>query len=58
MLAKKLGLRVMGTLGVLVLAKYRGLIQEAKPIIDELVGRGFWISGRILEEFLRELGEC
>jgi len=58
MLAKKLGLRVMGTLGILALAKYRGLIQEAKPIIDELVGRGFWISGRILEEFLRELGEC
>jgi len=48
----------MGTLGVLALAKYRGLIQEVKPIIDELVGSGFWILSRILEEFLRELGEC
>jgi len=56
-LAKKLGLQVMGTLGVLALAKYRGLIQEVKPIIDELVGSGFWISSRILKEFLRELGE-
>ena len=56
-LAKKLGLQVMGTLGVLALAKYRGLIQEVKPIIDELVGSGFWISSRILKEFLRESGE-
>jgi len=56
-LAKKLGLQVMGTLGVLALAKYRGLIQEVKPIIDELVETGFWISRRILKEFLKELGE-
>ncbi len=48
----------MGTLGVLALAKYRGLIREVKPIIDELVGSGFWISGRMLKEFLRELSEC
>ena len=56
-LAKKLGLQVMGTLGVLALAKYRGLIQEAKPIIDELIKSGFWISKKILEKFLKELGE-
>ena len=56
-LAKKLGLQVMGTLGVLALAKYRGLIQEVKPIIDELIKRGFWISRKILKEFLRELDE-
>ncbi len=56
-LAKKLGLQVMGTLGVLALAKYRELIREAKPIVDELIKSGFWITRRILERFLRELGE-
>ncbi len=56
-LAKKLGLQVMGTLGVLALAKYTGLIQEVKPIIDKLMETGFWISRRILEVFLKELGE-
>ena len=56
-LAKKLGLQVMGTLGVIALAKYRRLIPDAKPIIDTLVESGFWISRRLLEEFLRELGE-
>ncbi len=56
-LAKKLGLQVMGTLGVLALAKYRRLFQEAKSIIDELIKSGFWISKKILEKFLKELGE-
>jgi len=56
-LAKKLGLQVMGTLGVIALAKYRGLIPRVKPIIDKLIESGFWISRRVLEEFLRELNE-
>jgi len=56
-LAKKLGLQVMGTQGVIALAKYRGLIPKAKPIIDKLVESGFWISRKLLEEFLRELSE-
>ena len=56
-LAKKLGLKVMGTLGVIALAKYRGLAPKAKPIINQLIESGFWISRRILEEFLKELNE-
>ena len=56
-LAKKLGLQVMGTLGVIALAKYKGLIPKAKPIVDELVKSGFWISKKILEKLLKELGE-
>ena len=56
-LAKKLGLQVMGTLGVIALAKYRGLIPKAKPIINKLIETGFWISRKLLEEFLRELSE-
>lgn len=56
-LAKRLGLQVMGTLGVIALAKYKGLIPKAKPIIDRLIESGFWISRNILEEFLKELDE-
>ena len=37
--AKKLGLQVMGTLGVVALAKYRGLIPRTSPIIDKPVRR-------------------
>ena len=56
-LAKKLGLQVMGTLGVIALAKYRGLIPKANLIVDKLVESGFWISRKLLEELLRELSE-
>jgi predicted nucleic acid-binding protein len=47
----------MGTLGVIALAKYKGLIPNAKLIADRLIESSFWISRRILEKFLRELGE-
>jgi len=56
-LAKKLGLQVMGTLGVLALAKYTGSIREVKPIVNGLIESGFWISRKVLDEFLRGLGE-
>jgi predicted nucleic acid-binding protein len=56
-LAKKLGLQVMGTLGVIALAKYKGLIPNAELVADRLIEGSFWISRRILEKFLRELGE-
>jgi len=57
-LAKKLGLQVMGTLGVLALAKYRGLLSEVKPVVEKLLEKGCWISKRVIERFLRELGEA
>jgi len=41
---------------VIAPAKYRGLIPEAKPIIDKLIESGFWISKRILKESLKEPG--
>jgi len=47
----------MGTLGVLALAKYTGSIRGVKPIVDRLIESGFWISRKVLDEFLRELGE-
>ncbi len=51
-LAKKLGLQVIGTLGILALAKYNRVLLKVKPVIEELVKKGFWISGRIIDEFL------
>lgn len=56
-LAKNLGLQIMGTLGIIALAKYKGLIPEAKQVIDHAIRSGLWISKKILKEFLKELGE-
>jgi len=48
----------MSTLGIITLAKYKGLIPKAKQVIDQLIESGFWIiSKEVLEEFLREIGE-
>ena len=41
----------------IALAKYKGLIPNAKLVADRLIEGSFWISRRILEKFLRELGE-
>ena len=41
--AVRLGIRIIGLLGVLVEAKHRGLIEEIKPLIDMLMNLGFRI---------------
>ena len=45
--AKFLGLKVTGTLGVLLKAKKVGLIKEIKPLIGTMKEKGFYISGKI-----------
>jgi predicted nucleic acid-binding protein len=46
--ALQLGLRVLGTLGVLIDAKRRGYVNEVKPILDGLMTEaGFWVSPQL-----------
>jgi predicted nucleic acid-binding protein len=56
-LAKSMGLRVAGTLGVLVKAKERGLISSIKPIIAKLAETDFRISDRLINTILDITGE-
>ena len=51
------GFEVMGILGVLIVAKNLGLIQEIRPSIEELKRKRFRISDRIVAEALRKAGE-
>ena len=53
------GLTVIGLLGVVTRAKRSGLIDLAKPVLDELmqVAR-FWIGPDLYAEVLAELGEA
>jgi len=55
--AKHVNLQVTGTIGVLIKAKKVGLIEELKPVFDELTEKGVWISERLKKEILREIGE-
>jgi predicted nucleic acid-binding protein len=47
--ARALGLSVVGTLGVLLAAKRTGLVPEVRPLMDDLVRQGFWVSPRLFK---------
>jgi predicted nucleic acid-binding protein len=47
--AKHAGLRVTGTIGILVKAKKQGLISELKPLLLELKEKGVWLSESLIE---------
>ena len=55
--AKLLGLRVVGTAGLLVLAKRRGLIKEVRPVLELMRRKGFYLSDKVVREVLAEAGE-
>lgn len=57
-LARRLALKVVGSVGVCVLAKERGLVAEARPLLEDLRRRGgLWLSDALLAEVLSRLGE-
>jgi uncharacterized protein len=56
--AVRLGLSITGILGVLLVAKNRGLISKVQPIMDALMSQAnFRISGQLYEEVLRTANE-
>jgi len=55
--ARALGVPVTGTLGVILRAKKSGLIPAARPLLEELLRRGLYLSKDLVEQSLREVGE-
>jgi uncharacterized protein len=55
--AKHAGLRVTGTIGVLIKAKKQGLVKAIKPLLYELTSKGIWIKENLISEILKEVGE-
>ncbi len=51
--AKINGLEIIGTMGILLEAKQKGLIKEIRPFISELLLNGIRISSRIIEIALK-----
>lgn len=52
-IAKQLGLNVIGTVGLLLRAKNRGILTEIKPMLDALQAVGFRIAAALYQEALR-----
>lgn len=55
--ATSLGVRVMGTLGVLLRAKAQQLIPAVAPFIDQLLATGFYVDDELAERVRRTAGE-
>ena len=56
-IAKSLGVRVEGSLGLLVRAKWRGLVSSVRELIKRMLLRGYYLSQELIEEVLRMAGE-
>jgi predicted nucleic acid-binding protein len=55
--AQQIGLKVIGTVGMLLRAKRDGVITEIKPLLTALVEADFRISEGIIQKALRLSGE-
>ena len=56
--AKAIGLNVIGLLGLLIIAKRKNIVEEVKPIMDDLKEKaGFWIGNNLYESVLIKAGE-
>jgi len=55
--ALRLGLPVIGALGVLVLAKRSGLVPEVRPLVAALVDSGYYLAESVIKDALRLAGE-
>lgn len=55
--ARRLGLPVTGTLGLLLRAKEDGQLTAVRPLVDTLQEGGIYLGARLVEEALRLAGE-
>ena len=55
--AQKMGMKVIGTVGMLLRAKRQGIVAEVKPLLIKLTEVNFRISQGIIQEALRLSGE-
>ena len=56
-MARRLGIKVIGTLGLIVRAKQKGIISSGKEVLEKLEGHGFWLSDQMKKSLLEKLGE-
>jgi uncharacterized protein len=55
--AGKMGLAIIGTLGVLAGARRAGALERVRPVVAELRADGFWLADTLVDDFLASLGE-
>ena len=54
LVAHQLGLQVVGTLGILLLAKNQQIIQQVQPLLDAMIDIAqYWVSATLYEQVLK-----
>lgn len=57
-IASRVGLKVMGLLGVLIEAKRKKLLPAVKPVLDAMIQKaGFRVGDELYERVIKEAGE-
>lgn len=56
-LALNIGIRVTGTIGVIIKAKLCGIIPSVKPYIENMQKAGFYIDEKLVKQICKEAGE-
>ena len=55
--AASLNIPVRGTLGIVLVAKKRGLIAKARPVIEDMMSAGLYLSRKVVDKALQKVGE-
>ncbi len=56
-IAQILGLKVTGTIGVLIKAKQNNLIQSFRPLLEQIISNRFRISDKLKDQILKYVNE-
>lgn len=56
--AKNMELKLIGTLGILLLAKEQQIIDQVKPLLDDMIYIAqYWVNTKLYEQVLKQAGE-
>jgi uncharacterized protein len=55
--ANHIGLKVTGTIGILLKAKEKGIIDKIEPILIELTKKGIWLGKKLINQTLIKADE-
>lgn len=55
--AENLGINCIGTLGILIIAKKKGIVKELKPLFQQLLNNKRYYSDKLLNSILLKFGE-
>ena len=55
--AKLLNVDVIGTMGLLKIAKNRGVIPSVKKVISDMLAEGYYIEDKLVTQILEDVGE-